>query len=324
MIRPTHLRRLFGFAILAGLAFVGLGVRLYVVQVVRHDRYKDIVGDNTQRVILKQPRRGDILDSDGNQLATSLPVKRVVADPSLIHPYQAQVARAIAPLLLMSETNLAAALRLTLRTNDSGIVLTNQYVDLHRKLTLEQWGAVTQAMAELTFDFTEAGLSRRERDQSRMFFSNLRRKGISGQDDYQRVYPGGRLASHVLGYVQEVERVFSNTTTRASAREMAGIYGIEHWLDGKLKGTGGWRVTENDRRQREIVVFRDQDVEPIPGRNVVLTIDSFIQGVVEEQLAAAMKKFSTKSVCALVVRPRTGEILAMASLPDFDPREPGK
>ena len=319
MIRPTHLRRLFVFAILAGLAFIGLGARLYVVQVVRHDRYKDIVGDNTQRVFLKQPRRGDILDADGHVLATSLPVKRVLADPSLIHPYQAEVARAIAPILSMNEAELAHALRL-FRTNDAGVVSTNKFADLKRKVTHDQWLQITQALAQVDFNIDEAGLKRNER----AFFRNLRRMGIYAEDDFQRIYPSGRLASHVLGYVQEVERLFTNSTMRASTAEMIGVYGIEHWLDGKLKGTGGWRVTETDRRQREIVVFRGQDVEPRPGLNAALTIDMFIQNVVEEQLAEAMKKFNTKSVCGIVVRPRTGEILAMASLPDFDPNAPGK
>jgi cell division protein FtsI/penicillin-binding protein 2 len=319
VIRPTHLRRLFVFAILAGLAFVGLGARLYIVQVVRHDRYKDIVGDNTQRVFLKQPRRGDILDADGHVLATSLPVKRVLADPSLIHPYQAEVARAIAPILSMNEAELARALRLV-RTNDSGVVYTNKFADLKRKVTHDQWFQITQAVAQIDFNIDEAGLKRNER----AFFRNLRRKGIYAEDDFQRIYPSGRLASHVLGYVQEVERLFTNSTMRASTAEMIGVYGIEHWLDGKLKGTGGWRVTETDRRQREIVVFRGQDVEPRPGLNAALTIDMFIQNVVEEQLAEAMRKFNTKSVCGIVVRPRTGEILAMASLPDFDPNAPGK
>jgi cell division protein FtsI/penicillin-binding protein 2 len=319
VIRPTHLRRLLVFAILAGVAFVGLGVRLYVVQVVRHDRYKNIVGDNTQRVFLKQPRRGDILDADGHVLATSLPVKRVLADPSLIHPYQAEVARAIAPLVSMNEPDLVYALRL-LRTNDAGVVYTNKFSDLKRKVTHDQWLQITQAVAQLDFNVDEAGLKRTER----AFLRNLRRKGIYAEDDFQRIYPSGRLASHVLGYVQEVERLFTNTTMRASTAEMIGVYGIEHWLDGKLKGTGGWRVTETDRRQREIVVFRGQDVEPRPGLNAVLTIDMFIQNVVEEQLAEAMRKFNTKSVCGIVVRPRTGEILAMASLPDFDPNAPGK
>lgn len=319
MIRPTHLRRLFVFAILAGLAFVGLGARLYVVQVVRHDRYKDIVGDNTQRVFLKQPRRGDILDADGHVLATSLSVKRVLADPTLIHPYQAEVARAIAPILSMNEVELAHALRL-LRTNDLGVAYTNKFADLKRKVTHDQWSQITQAVAQIDFNIDEAGLKGNER----AFFRNLRRKGVYAEDDYQRLYPSGRLASHVLGYVQEVERLFTNSTMRASASEMIGIYGIEHWLDGKLKGTRGWRVTETDRRQREIVVFREQDVEPRPGLNAALTIDMFIQNVVEEQLVEAMRKFNTKSVCGIVVRPRTGEILAMASLPDFDPNAPGK
>jgi cell division protein FtsI/penicillin-binding protein 2 len=319
MIRPTHLRRLFIFAILAGLAFVGLGARLYIVQVVRHDRYKDIVDDNTQRVFLKQPRRGDILDADGHVLATSLAVKRVLADPSLIHPYQAEVARAVAPILSMNEEELAHALRLV-HTNDSGIFYTNKFVDLKRKVTHEQWSQITQAVAQIDFNVDEAGLKRPDR----AFFRNLRRKGIYAEDDFQRVYPSGRLASHVLGYVQEAERVFTNSTLRASTTEMVGVYGIEHWLDGKLKGTRGWRVTETDRRQREIVVFREQDVEPRPGLNAALTIDMFIQNVVEEQLAEAVRKFNPKSACGIVVRPRTGEILAMASLPDFDPNAPGK
>ena len=319
MIRPAHLRRLFVFAILTGLAMAGLCVRLYVLQVVRHDHYKEIVGDNTQRTFLKQPRRGDILDADGHVLATSLPVKRVLADPSLIQPYQVEVARVVAPLLSMSEADLLHALR-PLRTNETGVVFTNKFVDLKRKVTHEQWLQVTQAIAGITFDLDEAKLDKKEK----MFFRNLRRKGIYADDDFQRIYPSGRLASHVLGYVQEAERVLTNSTKRVATVEMNGIYGTEHWLDAKLKGTRGWRVTETDRRQREIVVFREQDVEARPGLNVTLTIDMFIQNVVEEQLAEAMKKFNAKSVCGIVVRPRTGEILALANLPDFDPNFPGK
>lgn len=319
MIRPAHLRRLFVFAILTGLAMAGLCARLYVLQVVRHDHYKEIVGDNTQRTFLKQPRRGDILDADGHVLATSLPVKRVLVDPSLIHPYQGDIARAVAPLLSMSEAELLHALR-PLRTNESGVVYTNRFVDLKRKVTHDQWAQVTQAIAGVTFDLDETLLSKKER----MFFRNLRRKGIYADDDFQRIYPSGRLASHVLGYVQEAERVLTNSTARIATTEMNGIYGIEHWLDSKLKGTRGWRVTETDRRQREIVVFREQDVDSRPGLNVTLTIDMFIQNVLEEQLAEAMKKFNPKSVCGIVVRPRTGEILALANLPDFDPNLPSK
>src|SRR5206468_9630914 len=107
-------------------------------------------------------RRGDILDVNGHVLATSVPVKRVLADPSLIHPYQGEVARAIAPILSLNEEDLAFSLRLTLRTNDCGRVSTNRFVDLKRKLTPEQWGQVTQAMARIRFNVDETRFRRSE------------------------------------------------------------------------------------------------------------------------------------------------------------------
>src|SRR2546426_6673471 len=122
MIRANNIRTLCIFAAFVTLAFVGLGMRLYFIQVVGHERYQDIVDDNTQRIYLKQPRRGDLLDINTNQLATSLPVKRVLADPSLIHPYQAEVSRALAALLNWKEDELACALRLT-HTNENGGVI---------------------------------------------------------------------------------------------------------------------------------------------------------------------------------------------------------
>jgi cell division protein FtsI/penicillin-binding protein 2 len=67
------------------------------------------------------------------------------------------------------------------------------------------------------------------------------------------------------------------------------------------------------------VALREQDVEPRDGLNVVLTIDSVIQHILEQALAEAMEKHSPTSVSGIVVRPRTGEILAMASLPTYDP-----
>lgn len=319
MIRPANLRRLLLCAVFAGVALAALGVRLYVVQFVRHEHYKDIVEDNTQRTVLKPSRRGDLLDADGLVLATSVPIKRVLADPSLVHPYQKQVAQAVAPLLSMSEAEVVHALRL-LRTNDAGVVITNKFVDFKRKLTFDQWLQVTQALRQITLDVDETMLPRSEKRR----LESVRSRGVYGADDYQRVYPGGRMASHVLGYVQEVERFYTNSATRASAMETRGIYGIEHWLDGKLRGTTGWRVTQTDSRRRELVKFRHQDVDARAGLNAKLTIDSFIQHVVEEQLADAMKKFHARSVCAVVVRPRTGEILALANLPDFDPNLPGE
>ena len=319
MIRVIHLRRLFAFATLVVICFIGLGAQLYRIQVVKHGKYTDVVEGNTVRSYVKPPRRGDILDANANQLATSLPIKRVLADPSLIYPYEAEVARVVAPLIAWKEAELHSALRLY-KSNEDGTIRTNRFVDLKRKLTVEQWGSVTQAMSQLTFAAEQGKLTRLQKAS----FAALRRKGIYGADDYQRVYPSTNLASHILGFVQEVERIHTISSSRSVTYELNGIYGIEHWLDAKLKGTPGWRHTETDRRQRELVVYRGQDVDARPGLSVVLTLDMFIQNALEEQLRKAAEKYNPVSCGGIVMRPRTGEILALCSLPDFDPNLPGK
>ena len=73
----------------------------------------------------------------------------------------------------------------------------------------------------------------------------------------------------------------------------------------------------------ELVAFRNQDVEARSGLITILTIDAGLQHIVEEELAQALEKHTPISASAIVVRPRTGEILAMATLPDFDPNHPG-
>jgi hypothetical protein len=80
--------------------------------------------------------------------------------------------------------------------------------------------------------------------------------------DQLRIYPNQNLAAHVLGYVSS---------------EGQGLDGIEVVMEPKLKGVRGWRQTERDRRGRELVAFREQDVEAHPGFNVVLTIDAVLQ-----------------------------------------------
>jgi len=155
---------------------------------------------------------------------------------------------------------------------------------------------------------------------NRLFYQNLHTNAIYAEsvDDQVRNYPNQDLAAHVLGYVRTVVR----TNDGVAVEELAGMDGIERYLNDKLRGVGGWRVTERDGHKREIVSLRSEDVEPHDGLNVVLTIDSVIQHIVETALAEGMEKHSPVSISSIVVRPRTGEILAMASLPDFDPNSP--
>jgi hypothetical protein len=92
-----------------GLAFAGLVARLAYLQVVRQEDLGAIAVDNTSREMLFEPRRGDILDAKGNLLATSIFVKTVCADPTLLGHQQTLVARALAPVLEMPEAGSTSA-----------------------------------------------------------------------------------------------------------------------------------------------------------------------------------------------------------------------
>jgi cell division protein FtsI/penicillin-binding protein 2 len=317
MNKRVQCRRLLCLALLLGAAFAGLGYRLVDLQVLRHAELSVKAAQNTQREILREPRRGDILDARGNLLATSVFVKTVCADPVLVGDRQADVARCLAPLLQLSEGELYQRLLPRLRQNARGETITNRYVVLKRKVPGETWDKIRAALAGLSFGVDEKKL----RPAQQQFFRDLRAKAVftDSLDDQQRVYPNQSLAAHVLGFVGMDEREVDGERVL----ETSGKEGIELALNSKLSGVRGWRVTEKDHRGRELVPLRDQDVEPRDGFNVVLTIDSVIQHIVESALAGAMTRHQPLSISGLVLRPRTGEILAMATLPDFDPNSPG-
>src|SRR3954471_1059615 len=313
MIRPGHLRRLLLLALFVGLVYSALGARLVLLQVVWHDKYRRISENNTQSFALREPRRGDILDINGNPLATTFPVKRVFANPSFLGKHYIEAAHVLAPLLNYNEAELVQKLN-PAKTNQAGVVSTNLYVNLHRKVSVEQWQDITQAMSQIALDVDEATLTKTQK----RFYAALKKKSIYAADDLQRYYPSKNLGAHVLGFIQENEREFNN----AYYTEMRGVDGVERWLDNKLQGVRGWRITETDNRKQEITVYREQEVEPRPGLNVVLTLDMVVQNIVEQQLADAMKKHGPVSASSMVVRPATGEILAMATLPNYDPNQP--
>jgi cell division protein FtsI/penicillin-binding protein 2 len=314
MAKRSQFRRVLWLAILLALAFAGLGYRLVDLQVLRHDELRAIAEQNTRREFLLAPRRGDILDAKGHLLATSVVTKNVRADPVLIRGHQAEVAQALAPLLQMKPGDLAQRLTPRVWQNTNGPA-TNRDVMLKARVSAENWQLIQAAMTNLSLSNENQKLSKDELAANR----ELKLKAIFARDEEVRVYPNQSLAAHVLGYASPEERQFEGR----AVNELCGRDGIELKLDSKLKGVRGWRLTEADRRNRELVALREQDIEPRDGLNVVLTIDSVVQNIVESALAEAMEKHSPISVSGIVIRPRTGEILALATLPNFDPNVPG-
>jgi len=141
---------------------------------------------------------------------------------------------------------------------------------------------------------------------------------VFADPDQMRVYPNGSLAAQVLGFsgVEEF-KLDGRPVSQISGRD-----GIELALNSALSGVAGWRLTETDRQQHELVALRDEDVQSRDGLNVVLTLDEAIQHILETSLADAMQKHAPVGITGIVLRPGTGEILAMASLPSYDPNQP--
>ena len=304
---------------LLGAAFAGLGYRLVDLQVVRHDELSLKAQQNTQREFRQQPRRGDILDANGNVLATSVPVKTICADPSLIGTQALAVAHLIAPLLQLNEAAIAQRLtpRNRLTKGSDGEMVTNEwhYVRLAQNVAEPAWQQIYAAMTNFTCDIGGRKLTRSEAE----FLRNLRLHAIYAESEQLRIYPQGPLAGQVVGFpAVEETNVGGHFVTKIVGRD-----GIELAMEKQLSGVAGWRVTETDKERREMVALRDEDVLARDGLNVVLTIDSAVQHFVETALADALQQHTPKSITGIVMRPRTGEILAMATLPNYDPNQPG-
>jgi cell division protein FtsI/penicillin-binding protein 2 len=308
MAKAIQFRRLFALAILLSTGLACLGYRLVDLQVFRHDELRAKAKQNTQRVIAREPLRGQIRDVRGVPLATSVQAKIVCADPKIIGEHWREMAHVLSPLLDINENVLAPKLQPRIvRYLTNGEPVFDQYVVLKNKVRIEDWEKIHDAVTKNSYGMDESTLSKSQRTELR----NLR-KSIFTEEDQLRVYPNNFLAAHVLGYVGA-----------GDGGELVGRNGIELSMESQLAGVRGWRRTELDNRRREILAYRDQDVEAHDGMNVFLTIDAVLQNIVEKELAEAVREHSPISASAIMVRPRTGEILAMATIPTFDPNNPG-
>jgi len=130
--------------------------------------------------------------------------------------------------------------------------------------------------------------------------------GLSLEEGAIRSYPNGEMLCHVLGFVD------------ASGH---GIDGIEKSLDEELAGQDGFRWIEHDRKGLEVVTYRGQEQLPEQGADVRLTIDMGLQAIVEDELEKKCREVHPAGAAAIFADPNTGEILAMASRPDFDPNK---
>ncbi len=139
--------------------------------------------------------------------------------------------------------------------------------------------------------------------------TNVFLRGVGREEVAIRKYPNGPLMAHVVG--------FSNL-------EGVGSAGIEQRLNEFLRGKEGLRVSKKDGRRHEIYSARQVDIPPEDGATVQLTLDQQLQYVAEQTVEKVCRESNARAAWAIVQQVRTGEILAMASFPTYDPNHYGK
>lgn len=267
-------------ALLTGLSAV-LG-RLYYLHVYDEPRLARIVEHNRDNFQILHARRGSIMDMRGNLLATTQQVYDVGLDPHVVNLEEDQ--EKLSQLAMLLEIPLAeifekASHRTKLVDGPDGPELRDV-----------RW----QKLAESV----DIGTYKAIRE--------LKMDGVYGNIAYERQYPSGSLAAHLLGFVNKEDKA---------------VTGVERMMDFYLRGQDGWRETERDGHRKELAQFRDREVEPRDGLNVELTIDSVIQHIVEEELKRIAEEYTPNGATIIVTEPSTGAILALGNYPTFDPNK---
>jgi cell division protein FtsI (penicillin-binding protein 3) len=271
-----------GLVALALLAF-GLYIsgRFFYLQVIRGPELREEATREYQKFCPILPVRGMILDRSGTELAVSTRVSSVVAHPSQIR-HAARLSRELAPILGYNQRDLQEIL-----TRARPFVFVKRHLTPEREEAFRAWEAAEgkQARASKTAGRT---------DQEAIYLV----------PEAKRYYPQLGLAGQVLG--------FCNIDGQ-------GIEGLEVQYDNQLYGKPKqcWNMTD---ARGHIVVTGEKAWDPeVMGNNVVLTLDRTLQYLAEKELVAGVEKFHAAGGLALVLRPQTGEILAMAQTPSVDP-----
>lgn len=252
------------------LAFGAMAARLFVLQIVEAPAYAKIAAAQRQRDITFPASRGSIFDRAGDPLAISVDMQLVFADPGLVQNVPRTAAK-LAPLLNLPEPQLEKLL-----VSYPG----NRYSVLAH-----------QVLPKVASRIKALGLA-----------------GIALRPEPKRFYPGGKLAGHVLGFVNY------DGSVRA---------GVESQYESILEGKAGHMTLEQDPSGRPLPQAEFSYQPPKEGRSLFLTIDKELQYFTEQTLAEATKTYHASSGTAIVMQPGTGEILALANVPDYDPNHPG-
>ena len=268
------------------LVFVGLSIRAAYIQVVSPDLLIQRGDNRTLRTRVNPLHRGLIVDRNGQQLAVSVPVRAIWADPKAI-------AQSIQDTEEKAEED--PSFNLQAKQNEN----------------IKRWQALAEVLGQNIDELKEkvshperrfVYLQRQVSPAMAEYVEELKIAGIYLRDESRRYYPSGEVSAHVVG--------FTNV-------DDAGIEGVEKLYNKWLAGTQGSRKIRRDGKGRmvELIEF-EEGKKP---QNIQLTIDQRIQALAYKELKQAVQYYKATSGSAVVVAVNTGEIIALVNSPSFNP-----
>jgi penicillin-binding protein 2 len=278
--------RIFGIVILLGL--LAILARLWYLQVAHGEELEQQSRSNQRRLIRRVPPRGQITDCRGRVLATNRRQIVVSVVPELVLPDRKKNNGEVLPLLASLLNMPAEDLKALIRDNQ-----------------INAFDPVRVAE-----DVDMATVTRIEEHR-------LDLPGVDVGPEPVRYYPSGPLCGHLLGQMGEIQKAELDARRGEGYRpgDYCGRLGLERAYDADLRGKNGGREIEVDARGRELNQVSNDD--PIPGATLTLTIDLDIQKIAYSELSAWAAK--GKPGAAVALDPQTGAVLAMVSVPSYDP-----
>ena len=267
------------------LLFVLLIARLFYFQVLRHKELKEKSDNQSYTNRTISAKRGTIYDCNGKALALSAEVDTVSVNPKLLYTYKSD-----------EENN-------KLREN-----ITNAFVEI---FGVDYEETFEKLDAKNTIVTIAKKVEKEKIDQLKKWMSdNKVYSGINIDNDTKRYYPYNSLASNLIGFCGD-----DNT----------GLEGIEYEWDSVLTGTSGVISSLKDATSSLIPNKNETYIPAENGSNLTLTIDVNIQAVAEKYLKQAVEQYNCKNGGnVIIMNPNNGDILAMATYPDYDLNEPFK
>ncbi len=239
--------------------------RLFIIQVVNHDRYTQEANSMHASIQELSADRGTIYDRNFFPLATSLKTWDLYIDGS----------------------------KYDQNTDIDELIQMCKIIQIECKEVInESINKNAQILVKRKMPFSETKLINQNN------FNH-----IYTLDSYKRIYPEKNLAGQLIGYV---------------GLDQNGLWGIESDFNSILEGKPGYIFSEQDPFGRQIKLGLEAIEEPIPGNDIVLTIDKYIQNFAQNHLLAAINKYEAEGGSILVMNPKTGAILGMANYPEIE------